>query len=228
MRLRPLVALAGAAVLAVVAGAGVAAAVRGTTLSTQDTTFLTTAHQTDLVGIDAGRLAGQRAADPVVRRLATEMAADHSRFDSDVRTVAQRLDVPLPARPDATQQAELATVARQSGAGFDSAWLRLQIVAHDQALAAGQAELAEGSNAEVKALAQRAVPLLRTHLLAFEQALGASAADGVNAGDGGQAASPPSGSGTVGWTLLGVAAVLVVASLVLFGPRRHGVATLRP
>jgi hypothetical protein len=62
---------------------------------------------------------------------------------------------------------------------------------------------------------------VQAHLTALEQALGSSPPTGVNAGTGGQAARLPAGTVPVGRVLLGVAVLVVIASAVLFGPRRH-------
>jgi putative membrane protein len=224
-RSRHMVVLAGAAVMVVaaivIATAVGAAATRSALLSTQDQAYLATAHQGNLAEIAAGRVGQQKATSQVVRRLAGEFVADHTRLDSDLMVVAQQLNVPVPELPSAAQRDELAAVVARSGTTFDTAWLRSELAAQRLAMAAAHAELARGADGTVKALARRGAPVVQSHVTALEQALGGGAPTRVNAGSGGQAAQLPAGTAAAGRTLLALGAAVVIGSAVLFGPRRR-------
>ena len=196
-------------------GAGTALAATGP--SVQDRTWLRAAHQSNLSEIQAGQVAQRKATSSVVRQHGALFIRDHTRLDASLRAVAGQLGVTLPSRPNAQQRAILASVAAKSGAAFDSAWLQSQLTGHRLAKAAGQTELAQGSDARVKALAQAAAPVIQAHLTMLEQALGLPT--GVAGGTGGQAAWLPGGRAAMGAVFVGLGAVLA-ALAVMIGRRR--------
>jgi putative membrane protein len=196
-------------------GAGSALAAAGP--SAQDRAWLQAAHQSNLSEIQAGQVAQRKATSSVVRQHGALFIRDHTRLDANLRVVAGQLGVALPSRPNAQQRAILASVTAKSGAAFDSSWLQSQLTAHRQAKAAGQTELAQGSDARVKALAQAAAPVIQAHLTMLEQTLGLPT--GVAGGTGGQAAWLPGGRAAMGALFVALAAVLA-ALAVMIGRRR--------
>ncbi len=164
--------------------------------SQQDQNWLVTAHQGNLAEIAAGQAALQQSSNAEVRDLGQMIIDDHQRLDADVTAAAGQLGVTLPGTPNATQQAELAQVSGLTGEEFDRAWIAWQITAHRQALAAGEQEVASGSDPAVTALAAAAAPVIQSHLdmtLALAQAYGVPTS--VAAGNGGSAAESSRGLG---------------------------------
>ena len=186
--------------------------------SEQDRTWMVAAHQSNLTEIAAGKAAQQKATTDVVRQHGQIFIRDHTRLDASLRQLAQRLGVDLPSAPNPQQQATLKSVSAKSGAAFDQAWLTSQLAGHRQAKAAGQTEIANGSDASVKAAAQAAAPVIQMHLSMLEQATGTSPS-GVNAGTGGQAATLPGGV-QLGWVLVGLGLMAGAGGLVVVRPRR--------
>lgn len=184
----------------------------------QDQAFLVAAHQSNLTEIAAGKAAQQKATTEVVRDHGAIFIRDHTRLDTSVRQVAQQLGVSLPDAPSAKQQATLASVSARSGAAFDRAWLTSQLAGHREAKANGQKELAQGSDATVKQLAQTAAPVVQMHLSMLEQATG-TAPSSVDAGNGGQAAALPGGM-RLGWVFVGLGLVAMAGVLAVLRPRR--------
>jgi putative membrane protein len=210
---RRLAMLAGAAALACAylgLTAGIAAAAAP---SAQDKAFLVAAHQSNLTEIQAGKAALQKSGNDVVRRHGQLFIRDHTRLDADLSKVAGALNVDLPSQPSAAQQATLASVSAKSGAAFDAAWLSSQLAGHRQAKADGQRELSQGSDAQVKKLAQTAAPVIQMHLDMLEEATGP--VSGVAAGTGGQAATRPAARTALGATLLALGGLFAAGSLVL-------------
>jgi len=209
--------LAGAATLAC-ATVGLFSGIAAAAPSGQDRTFLVAAHQSNLTEIAAGKAALQKSSNGVVRRHGQLFIRDHTRLDADLRKVADDLDVDLPSQPSAAQRATLASVSAKSGSAFDAAWLSSQLAGHRQAKAAGQRELAQGSDARVKQLATAAAPVIQMHLDMLEQATGS--VGGVAAGSGGQAATRPAARTALGTTLLALGGLLAAGAVVLTRRRR--------
>jgi len=172
----------------------------------QDQDFLVAAHQSNLAEIASGQAAVQQASTDRVRMLGQMLITDHQTLDQPVVATAQQLGVTLPDAPSPAQQAALAQVTAQSGQEFDKAWIALQISSHRATLAAGDRELATGSEPTVKALATAAAPVVQHHLdeaLATAQQLGVPTS--VPAGTGGDAATSTEAVGlavTVGGLVL--------------------------
>jgi putative membrane protein len=217
--LRRLAVIATAGVGLAVTAVGAAGASTGTAApNAQDRAFLVAAHQNNLTEIAAGRAAQQKATTDVVRRHGQIFIRDHTRLDASLRQVAQQLAVDLPDQPTAQQRASLASVSARSGAAFDQAWLASQVAGHRQAKAAGQRELANGSDAAVLQLARTAAPVIQMHLTMLEEATGI-APSGADAGTGGQAATAPGGMRT-GWVLVGIGILAAAGMLSVLRPRR--------
>ncbi|WP_214413032.1 DUF4142 domain-containing protein [Sphaerisporangium fuscum] len=159
---------AAAIVLPVLAGGSPAAA--RLDASERDRTFLIQAHQDDLGGIAAGKLARDRGQDPDVRSIGSTMVADHSELDTVVKSTANALGVSLPSEPSAEQKAGRDRLNGLSGTTFDRAWVEAMIQDHHTALELGAREVQQGSSKQVKDLARSSAPVIRNHLNRLLQA----------------------------------------------------------
>ncbi|WP_202638775.1 DUF4142 domain-containing protein [Bailinhaonella thermotolerans] len=133
-------------------------------LNEQDRTYLVRAHQSNLAEIAAGKAASQKSNAAELRDMGAKLIDDHTKLDEDVKRVAQRAGVALPATPSQEQQRQLQEVSGKSGVEFERAWVTSQLAGHRQTLAEGGRELEQGSAAEVKRLARDAEPVVQHHL----------------------------------------------------------------
>jgi putative membrane protein len=162
------------------------------TVGPDDVELLVGAHQVNLAGRAAGRVAVERAASDEVRRLGTMLLDDHTSLDAAVVAVADDLGVELPDGPTPEQHDDLTRAVALSGADFDATWLTTQVAAHRAALALGERARASASHTDVRELAQAAAPILAHHLetaLAVAEALGVA----VDVGAPGAAVPPTDG-----------------------------------
>ncbi|MFP3712291.1 DUF4142 domain-containing protein [Puerhibacterium sp. TATVAM-FAB25] len=186
--------------------------------SQQDQDWMVFAHQSNLAEIAAGQAALEQATTDAVREHGQMLIDDHTKLDADLTAAAEELGVELPSEPTEEQQQILASVTAQSGEAFDRAWVEAQITSHRQTLAAGERELAEGSEQAAKDLASASAPVVQMHLdalLATAQDLGLPT--GVPAGTGGQAASS---SPALAVTLVGAGVLAVVLAGAVLVRRR--------
>ncbi|MFD0319128.1 DUF4142 domain-containing protein [Streptomyces flavalbus] len=134
-------------------------------VSGQDETFLVKAHQGNLAEIAAGQDAGKNATTDCVREVGATLVRDHTKLDSDVRTLAEKLGVTLPGAPSAEQKKELAAVqAKAKSPAYDAAWLTAQEGAHRKTLTLLDQEIRTGQHPEVVAAARTARPVVAMHL----------------------------------------------------------------
>ncbi|WP_144127297.1 DUF4142 domain-containing protein [Catellatospora sichuanensis] len=164
-----------AAALAVVlsTAAGPVAAAPTATRAPQDNAYLAAAHQANLAEITTSNLAAtHQGASPVVVRLGAEFKDDHQKLDDALMSVAQQQGVALPNAPNTEQQAVIQQMYQLSRAPFDQAWVPAQLKAHEAAMAATQAEIANGQDPAVVQLAKDALPVIAKH---HEQLMAAAA-----------------------------------------------------
>ena len=129
--------------------------------------IVVTANQVD---VDAGKLAGQRATDPGVKKFAEQMVRDHEGVNKQAVALATKLA--LTPRDNDTSKAlkaggdkNLARLRTLSGPAFDTAYVDHEIAYHAQVLDALDKTLVPGaSNAELKALLVKVRPAFVAHL----------------------------------------------------------------
>ncbi|GAA3952419.1 hypothetical protein Aau02nite_04140 [Amorphoplanes auranticolor] len=218
MFIRRAAAVAGvAALLLLPATAAVAAP------SDQDTTFLRAAHQSNLAEIATGKLAQQKGASEQVKDLGARWVADHTKLDATLTDTAEALGVDLPDAPNAEQRALARRYEAVSGRDFDALWIPTQMDAHMKAMRLGEKEVAEGSDAQVKKLAQDSAPVVAAHHELLEDAASdLGVPSNIATGTGGQAATS-NAPAAIGFGALGL--LLVAAALVLL--RRRSAVTTR-
>jgi putative membrane protein len=129
----------------------------------QDATFLRAAHQADLAEIAGGNIAQERGVSPRVRALGARFVRDHTAIETHLTAVARAAGVQLPDTPTAAQLALVKKYQSVPRAAFDRLYLRTQLKAHEEALAAGRTELAKGEDQRVKDLIAYAAPLVMAH-----------------------------------------------------------------
>lgn len=159
----------------VVLGLAPSGAAHAAAPSTQDTQFLQSLHRVNLAEVSAGKLAQQKGANQQVKDLGTKFATDHAKLDQTVQSTASSVGVTLPDSPTADQQAVLNHLKGLSGAAFDTQWISVQLIAHQQAIDVTETEITQGSDPAVKQVAQNALPMLQAHyqaLVAAAKSLG--------------------------------------------------------
>jgi len=128
----------------------------------------------------AGALAAKKASNAQVKKFAQMMMADHHQLRVQGQDLAKKLGVtPAPPANDpvtllARQETE-ALQAAEKGADFDRTYIQQEIAAHQAVLDLADQSHKGADNAELKALIEKARPLIETHLKqaqAIEKELG--------------------------------------------------------
>ncbi len=133
-------------------------------VSAGDSMFVKAAHQGNLAEIAAGQDARKNATTACVKKVGAVLVRDHTKLDADVKALAAKLNVKLPGAPTPEQKKQLAAVRAKAGTpAYDKAWLKVQEAAHTATLALIDKELSVGQNAEVKAAARSARPVVAMH-----------------------------------------------------------------
>ncbi|GAA0492641.1 hypothetical protein Ade02nite_69350 [Paractinoplanes deccanensis] len=187
--------------------------------SDQDAAYLRAAHQSNLAEISGGRLAQQKGQSQQVKDLGARFVADHTKLDAAVRQTASQLGVDLPSAPNEKQQAVAAKYQQTSGEDFDTLFVSTQMDAHMAAMANGQKEIAQGSDAAAKKSARDAAPVIAAHHDLLDDAARAlGVPSSIGTGTGGQAAERTVTAPVV--ALLGLGVLLTAAAAMLLLRRR--------
>ena len=115
------------------------------------------------------QIAERNAASSDVKGFARDMIADHRALQKslDSLAVARTITPQSPPQEDLMVQQHRATMARLDslhGAAFDRAYMDAQVQAHEKAVADLQRFAREASDADLKALIERAIPKIQQHL----------------------------------------------------------------
>ena len=209
MFLRRVAAVAGVATLLLIPATAATAAP-----SDQDTAYLQAAHQSNLAEIASGNLAQEKGQSQQVKDLGARWVEDHPRLDTAVRDTAEALGVDLPDAPNAEQRALARRYEAASGSEFDALWIPTQMDSHMKSMRLGETEIAEGSDAQAKKVAQDAAPVIASHHdLLRDAASELGVPSSIGTGTGGQAAqsnlAPALGLGALGLFLVGAALFLL-------------------
>jgi putative membrane protein len=92
------------------------------------------------------------------------MIQEHSAMNEELAGIARQKGVEPPASPDLGSQATGAAIGVLPGETFDSQYINQQISAHQSTLELLQKQAQEGQDPDLKAFAQKYVPVVQHHL----------------------------------------------------------------
>lgn len=170
-----------AATIAAFAVAGVIPAVAQTTMPPQHkaqkmampTTaagYVSTAQQSDLFEIEAGKIAVQRAQNASVKGFAQQMVDHHTtastRFNASVQGAGITATTP---QIDAEHMKKLSDLRNVSVNSFDKMYMNMQVEGHEKALRLHQSYAQSGDDAKLRTAAGAMVPMISEHLVYAQQ-----------------------------------------------------------
>ncbi|QJX47495.1 DUF4142 domain-containing protein [Hymenobacter taeanensis] len=139
------------------------AAFMGTFATMKDPVFLMTAASSNLLEIQLGQLAAQRASNAEVKRYGQMMVDHHTKATQQLKSVAIPLGVDLPQTMMPIHQAIADKVMAKSGKEFDEAYMDAMETAHKMDVAMFEVKEKAADTPTVKSFASQTLPLLRSH-----------------------------------------------------------------
>lgn len=131
--------------------------------------FLGDAIQDGRAEIQLCQLALRTSSDKAVQAFAHRMIADHEALDTRIESLAKRKGYALPDGISIAQKATQAALTPLTGHTFDASFMKHNVSDHQDDIKHFDEQAREGSDADVRALAARALPVLREHLKLAEQ-----------------------------------------------------------
>ncbi len=129
--------------------------------------FVENAAMSDMFEIESSRVALDKAERDDVKRFAQHMVDDHTKMSSEMKTLVQRLNLPdvkVPGSLDRKHAKQIEKLKSASGAKFDSAYIDAQVKGHNDAVKLFKSYAQSGDNPELKAAAEKNLPMIQSHL----------------------------------------------------------------
>lgn len=114
--------------------------------------------------MDLGQLAIQKAADEQVKQLGARMVEDHQKAREEIRQLASKEGIQVPAQPSEQQKQVKAQLSKLSGKEFDRLYITTMLGEHAKSVKDFEQQSLMGQNKEVRQWAAGAVPVLKEHL----------------------------------------------------------------
>jgi predicted outer membrane protein/sporulation protein YlmC with PRC-barrel domain len=148
--------------------------------------FVNKAGISNMFEIQSSQLAQQKTQNDQVRQFAARMVQDHTAAGDRMKSTAQGVQgVTVPTSLDQQHQQMMQSLQGASGAGFDRAYIDMQVNAHRDAVSLFDQYAQNGDNPQLKQFAQQTVPTLHEHLQSAEQIQTALPPAQVGAAQGG-------------------------------------------
>ncbi len=129
-----------------------------------DAVFVRQAAEGGLAEVELGKLATQKATSDDVKKFGQRMVDDHSKANDQLKDVASKKNITLPADLSAKDKATRSRLEKLSGAAFDRAYMADMVRDHTKDVAEFQREAKSGKDADVKGFASATLPTLESHL----------------------------------------------------------------
>ena len=134
--------------------------------SANDQKFVDFAAQTDMTEAHLGQLAQDQSSNQAVKDFAQMLVTDHTDDYNKLTAAATKAGATVPKGIDAEHNKIIAPFEKAKGAAFDRRFERDMVSGHTKAIAEYKKEEADGQNADMKAYATAALPVLEKHLQA--------------------------------------------------------------
>jgi len=129
-----------------------------------DKKFLKQAAIGGLTEVEFGKLDAQKASSEEVKKFGQRMVDDHSKANDELKQIASKNSVEVPAALPSKEQAKLDKMSKLSGTEFDKAYMKDMVKDHEKDVSEFQSEAQGGSNPDVKSFATKILPTLQEHL----------------------------------------------------------------
>ncbi len=134
--------------------------------SASDQKFVDFAAQTDMTEAHLGQLAQDQASAQAVKDFGQMLVTDHTDDYNKLTAAATKAGATVPKGIDAAHNKMIAPFEKAKGAAFDRRFERDMVAGHTKAIAEYKREETDGQNADMKAYATAALPVLEKHLQA--------------------------------------------------------------
>jgi putative membrane protein len=131
--------------------------------NSQAQNFASQASAAGMAEIDAAKLALKKSQSADVKTFAQHIIDDHTKAGEELKAIARKQKLELSDSPDMVDQAK-AKMLDVRDESFDAAYANNQVGAHEDAVKLFTDAANNSSDTEIKAFAQKTLPVLQQHL----------------------------------------------------------------
>ena len=135
--------------------------------------FLRKAAQGGLTEVELGRAAEEQGQNGGVKNLGKMLISDHRKNNEELMRLAVIKDVPLPMEPNSEQRGIIDQIWEVKGAAFDKQFLKIAAEDHRKDIQQYSKMAQEAKDRDVKAFAERTLPVLQKHAEHVEKLMAA-------------------------------------------------------
>lgn len=139
------------------------------TLAAQDSTFAREAMQAGMAEVKMGQLAAKNSQNEAVRKYGQRLVDDHTKANQELKQIASRKSVSIESQLSQQHQSALDRLTGLKDNEFDQAFKQQAIQDHQKVIQLFEKQSQQGSDADLKAYAQKHLPHLREHLTMAQQ-----------------------------------------------------------
>lgn len=129
-----------------------------------DAKFAVVAFEGGMMEVQLGQLAQTNASSEMVKAFGRTMMDDHNRTNNELKAIATRKNITLPATLGDRHQKHYNDLAKKSGTDFDKDYMEMMVENHEKDINLFEKEANEGKDEELKMWASLTLPILRHHL----------------------------------------------------------------
>jgi len=133
-----------------------------TTMNNQE--FVTMAGSGNMLEIQAGQMASEKAVNADVKEYGHHMVADHSTASVELMAVAKSKGLTVPTQLTTQHQQQLSVIAPLTGPAFDKAFMALMVQSHQEQVSLFERASNSVQDKDLRSLATTKLPVLREHL----------------------------------------------------------------
>jgi putative membrane protein len=133
-------------------------------LASRDIAFALEAQQSDVAGIELGRLAAEKGASPELKQFGTQLADECARRNRRLAEFAAGDKMVLPQVATAKDQSTYDKLRKLSGAAFDKAYTKQMLKTQKKVAKRFARQAKKGKNDQLRELASESLPALEQHI----------------------------------------------------------------
>lgn len=133
------------------------------TAKSEDEDFIKEAASGGLMEVELGKIAQQNGQDPRVTAFGAMMVRDHSKANTELKSVASMKNVDVSAMKDEHRD-NTEKMKDKNGADFDKEYMKMMVKDHEKDIDAFKKEATDGKDPDVRNFASKTLPVLLMHL----------------------------------------------------------------
>lgn len=139
-------------------------AAAGMKVTAAEKAFMKKAADGGMTEVELGKLAAEKGGSDAVKDFGNEMVKDHGKINDNLKELAGKMNVTLPASVSAMHKAMIEKMSGLSGADFDNAYVPAMVKAHKKDIAAFEQAGKMVKNDDLKKFIDDSTPMMKDHL----------------------------------------------------------------